>query len=188
MTKTQIISIATIISKTNSNDNTRKTFTVKNGDAYFTPDGYVGYKIPIDMLYEVEEKCEIKIPEASESNVISNTFNEMCYKDYLNTYLNAKEFLAELKAICRDRKKTDEEYLSSPYIINFNGENHKFQIGLIIEALEILGNQSEIYLSNERLGKLDIVSDTGEAILLPMRMKEEVLDKSIANKIIIMEE
>lgn len=39
-------------------------------------------------------------------------------------------------------------------------------------------------MTDERLGKLDIVSDTGEAILLPMRMREEVLDKSIANKII----
>lgn len=184
MTKTQIISIAKIINKTNSNDSTRKTFTVKNGDAYFTPDGYIGYKIPMDILYEVEEKCDMTIPETSGSNVVYNTFTEISYKDYLNTNLNAKELLAELKAICRDRKKTDEEYLSSPYIINFNGENHKFQIGLVVEILEVLGNQSEIYLSDERLGKLDIVSNTGEAILLPMRMHEEVLDKSIANKII----
>ena len=42
MTKTQITSIANIINKTNSNDNTRKTFTIEYGNAYFTPDGYSG--------------------------------------------------------------------------------------------------------------------------------------------------
>ena len=188
MTKTQIKSLSDAITQTNANEKTRNTFTVQCDNAYFTPDGYIGYEIPMEILYQAEEAHGITIPEASGSTTVSNTFSETSWKDYQKTHLNAKEFLAELKAICRDRKKTDEEYLSSPYIINFNGENHKFQIGLIIEALDILGSQSEIYLSNERLRKLDIVSDTGEAILLPMRMKEEVLDKSIANKIIIMEE
>ena len=103
MTKTQITSIAKIINKTNSNDNTRKTFTIEYGNAYFTPDGYSGYKIPMDMLYEAEEKCDMTIPEASGSSVISNTFREISSSDYFNTFLNAKEFLAELKAICRDR-------------------------------------------------------------------------------------
>ena len=188
MTKTQITSIAKIINKTNSNDNTRKTFTIEYGNAYFTPDGYSGYKIPMDMIYEAEEKCDMTIPEASGSSVISNTFREISNSDYFNTFLNAKEFLAELKVICKTRKKSDEEYLSSPYIINFYGQNHKFQIGLIIDALEILGNKSEIYLSNERFGKLDIISDTGEAILLPMRMMDDAFDKSIADKIITEEQ
>ena len=38
MTKTQITSIAKIINKTNSNDSTRKTFTIEYGNAYFTTD------------------------------------------------------------------------------------------------------------------------------------------------------
>lgn len=188
MTKTQIKSLSDAITQTNANEKTRNTFTVQCDNAYFTPDGYSGYKIPMDMIYEAEEKCAMTIPEASGSSVIPNTFREMSYKDYFNTKLKTKEFLAELKAICRTRKKSDEEYLSSPYIINLNGQNHKFQIGLIIDALEILGNQAEIILGDERLSKLNIVSDTGEAIILPMRMMDDAFDKSIADKIIQTEE
>ena len=107
MTKTQIKSISDAITQTNANQKTRNTFTVQCNNAYFTPDGYIGYEIPMEILYQAEETHGITIPEASGSSVISNTFREISSSDYFNTFLNAKEFLAELKAFYKENAKRD---------------------------------------------------------------------------------
>ena len=51
MTKTQIKSLSDAIIQTNANEKTRNTFTVQCDNAYFTPDGYIGYEIPMEILY-----------------------------------------------------------------------------------------------------------------------------------------
>lgn len=178
MTKTQITSIAKIINKTNSNDNTRKTFTIEYGNAYFTPDGYSGYKIPMDMLYEAEEKCDLTIPEASGSSVISNTFREISSSDYFNTFLNAKEFLAELKAFC---KQSDNSSENPVYKIQLMDRLHAYQAEYIIDALTILGNKSIIYIMDETFGNMYIFSEVGAAVILPRR----IYDGDEADKVIV---
>ena len=180
MTKTQITSIAKIINRTNSNDNTRKTFTIEYGNAYFTPDGYSGYKIPMDMLYEVEEKCEMTIPEASGSTTVSNTFSETSWKDYQKTHLNAKEFLAELKAFYKEIKKTLLTPETAVYKIKFKDKIHGYRIGLMINMLTVMGNDAEIYIEDGRFGNMYAVSDIGRAVLLAVR----VSDDTTANKTI----
>ena len=106
MTKTQIKSLSDAITQTNANEKTRNTFTVQCDNAYFTPDGYIGYEIPMEIIYQAEDAHGITIPEASGSATVSNTFSETSWKDYQKTHLNAKEFLAELKAFYKEIKKT----------------------------------------------------------------------------------
>ena len=180
MTKTQITSIAKIVNKTNSNDSTRKTFTIEYGNAYFTPDGYSGYKIPMDILYEAEEKCDMTIPEASGSTTVSNTLSETSWKDYQKTHLNAKEFLAELKAFYKEVKKTLLTPETAVYKIKFKDKIHGYRIGLMINMLTVMGNNAEIYIEDGRFGNMYVVSDIGRAVLLAVR----VSDNATANKTI----
>ena len=105
MNKTQLKAIAGIINQTNSHDRTRNIFTIENGNAIFTPDGIVGYEIPMSILYQAEEEYGITIPDANGSRTVSNIFDEINQKNYLNTNLNAKEFLAELKENYKEIKK-----------------------------------------------------------------------------------
>ena len=105
MNKTQLKAIAGIINQTNSNDRTRNMFTIENGNGIFTPDGIVGYEMPMSVLYQAEEAYGITIPDTSGSRTISKVFDEINYKNFINTNLNAKEFLAELKENYKEIKK-----------------------------------------------------------------------------------
>ena len=135
MTKTQIKSLSDTITQTNGNEKTRNTFTVECGNAYFTPDGYIGYEIPMEIIYQAEEAHGITIPEASKSTTESNKFSETSWKDYQRTSLNAKEFLAELKALYKEVKKTLLTPETAVYKIKFNDKIHGYRIGLMINML-----------------------------------------------------
>ena len=180
MTKTQIKSLSDAITQTNANEKTRNIFTVQYDNAYFTPDGYIGYEIPMEIIYQVEETHGITIPEASGSTTILNTFSETSWKDYQKTHLNAKEFLAELKAFYKELKKTLLTPETSVYKIKFMDEIHGFRIGLLINMLTVMGNNAEIYIGDGRFVNMYVVSDIGKAILLPVRLP----DDATANKTI----
>ena len=177
MTKTQIKSISDAITQTNANQKTRNTFAVQCNNAYFTPDGYIGYEIPMEILYQAEETCGITIPEASGSTTVSDIFR---WKDYQKTYLNAKEFLAELKAIYKETKKTLLTPETAVYKIKFKDKIHGYRIGLMINMLTVMGNNAEIYIEDGRFGNMYVVSDIGRAVLLAVR----VSDDTTANKTI----
>ena len=180
MTKTQIKSISDAMTQTNANEKTRNTFTVQCNNAYFTPDGYIGYEILMEVIYQVEEAHGITIPEASGSTTVSNTFSETSWKDYQKTYLNAKEFLAELKAFYKEVKKTLLTPETAVYKIKFKDKIHGYRIGLMINMLTVMGNNAEIYIEDGRFGNMYIVSEIGSAVLLPVR----VSDDTTANKTI----
>ena len=177
MTKTQIKSLSDAITQTNANEKTRNAFTVQCDNAYFTPDGYIGYEIPMEILYQAEETCGITIPEASGSTTVSDIFR---WKDYQKTHLNAKEFLAELKAIYKETKKTLLTPETAVYKIKFKDKIHGYRIGLMINMLTVMGNNAEIYIEDRRLGNMYVVSDIGRAVLLTVR----VSDDTTANKTI----
>ena len=170
MTKTQIKSLSDTITQTNANEKTRNTFTVQCDNAYFTPDGYIGYEIPMKILYQAEEAHGITIPEASGSTIVSDIFR---WKDYRKTYLNAKEFLAELKAFYKELKKTLLTPETSVYKIKFKDKIHGYRIGLIINMLTVMGNNAKIYIEDGRFGNMYVVSDIGKAILLPVRLPDD---------------
>ena len=180
MTKTQIKALSDAITQTNANEKARNTFTVQCDNAYFTPDGYIGYEIPMKILYQAEEAHGITIPEASGSTTVSNIFSETSWKDYRKTYLNAKEFLAELKAFYKEVKKTLLTPETAVYKIKFKDKIHGYRIGLLINMLKIMGNKAEIYIGDGRFGNMYVVSDIGKAVLLPVR----VPDDATANKTI----
>ena len=180
MTKTQIKTLSDAITQTNGNEKTRNTFTVECGNAYFTPDGYIGYEIPMETLYQVAETHGITIPEASGSTTVSNTFSETSWKDYQKTHLNAKEFLAELKAFYKEIKKTLLTPETAVYKIKFKDKIHGYRIGLMINMLTVMGNNAEIYIEDGRFGNMYVVSDIGRAVLLAVR----VSDDTTANKTI----
>ena len=180
MTKTQIKSLSDAITQTNANEKTRNTFTVQCDNAYFTPNGYIGYEIPMEILYQAEETHGITIPEASGSTTVSNTFSETSWKDYQKTHLNAKEFLAELKAFYKEVKKTLLTPETAVYKIKFMDEIHGFRIGLMINMLTVMGNNAEIYIGDGRFDNMYVVSDIGKAVLLPVRLPND----ATANKTI----
>ena len=180
MTKTQIKSISDAITQTNANEKTRNTFTVQCDNAYFTPDGYIGYEIPMEIIYQAEDAHGITIPEASGSTTVSNIFSETSWKDYRKTYLNAKEFLAELKAFYKETKKTLLTPETAVYKIKFMDEIHGFRIGLMINMLTVMGNNAEIYIGDGRFDNMYVVSDIGKAVLLPVRLPND----ATANKTI----
>ena len=177
MTKTQIKSLSDAITQTNANEKTRNTFTVQCDNAYFTPDGYIGYEIPMKILYQAEEAHGITIPEASGSTIVSDIFR---WKDYRKTYLNAKEFLAELKAFYKEVKKTLLTPETAVYKIKFKDKIHGYRIGLMINMLTVMGNNAEIYIEDGRFGNMYAVSDIGRAVLLPVLLP----DNTTANKTI----
>ena len=180
MTKTQIKSLSDAIIQTNANEKTRNTFTVQCDNAYFTPDGYIGYEIPMEIIYQAEDAHGITIPEASGSTTVSNIFSETSWKDYRKTYLNAKEFLAELKAFYKETKKTLLTPETAVYKIKFMDEIHGFRIGLMINMLTVMGNNAEIYIGDGRFDNMYVVSDIGKAVLLPVRLPND----ATANKTI----
>ena len=180
MTKTQIKSLSDAIIQTNANEKTRNTFTVQCDNAYFTPDGYIGYEITMEILYQAEETHGITIPEASGSTTVSNIFSETSWKDYRKTYLNVKEFLAELKAFYKEVKKTLLTPETAVYKIKFKDKIHGYRIGLMINMLTVMGNNAEIYIEDGRFGNMYVVSDIGRAVLLAVR----VSDDTTANKTI----
>ena len=172
MNKTQLKAIAGIINQTNSNDKTRNMFTIENGNGIFTPDGIVGYEMPMSVLYQAEEAYGITIPDTSGSRTVSKVFDEINYKNFINTNLNAKEFLAELKEnykeITKLYRQAKEETLSPknhPYKIRFNGAIHGYKTSLLIDVLTVLGNKAEIYIDDNKYGNMCIVSDIGRAII-----------------------
>ena len=180
MTKTQIKSISDAITQTNANEKTRNTFTVQCNNAYFTPDGYIGYEIPMEILYQVEETHGITIPEASGSTTVSNTFSETSWRDYQKTSLSAKEFLTELKAYYKEVKTKSLSPETAFYKIKFKDKIHGYRIGLMINMLTVMGNNAEIYIEDGRFGNMYLVSDIGRAVLLAVR----VSDDTTANKTI----
>ena len=180
MTKTQIKSLSDAITQTNANEKTRNTFAVQCNNAYFTPDGYIGYEIPMEILYQAEETHGITIPEASGSVTVSNIFSETSWKDYQKTYLNAKEFLAELKALYKEVKKTLLTPETAVYKIKFKDKIHGYRIGLMINMLTVMGNKAEIYIGDGIFGNMYVVSEIGRAVLLPV----VVPDNATANKTI----
>lgn len=180
-TKTQLKAIADAIQQTNANENTRKTFTIQCGNAYFTPDGYIGYEISMEILYQAEETHEITIPEASGSATVSNIFSETSWRDYQKISLNAKEFLAELKSYYKEVKTKSLSPETSFYKIKFKDKIHGYRIALMINMLTVLGNNVEIYIEDGRFGKMYVTSDIGRAVLLAVRVPD---DNTTANKTI----
>ena len=177
MTKTQIKALSDAITQTNANEKTRNTFTVQCDNAYFTPDGYIGYEIPMEIIYQAEDAHGITIPEASGSTIVSDIFR---WKVYRKTSLNAKEFLTELKAIYKETKKTLLTPETAVYKIKFMDEIYGFRIGLMINMLTVMGNNAEIYIGDGRFDNMYVVSDIGKAVLLPVRLPND----ATANKTI----
>lgn len=175
VTKTQLKAIADAINQTNVNENTRKTFTVQCGNAYFTPDGYIGYEIPMEILYQAEETHGIIIPEASGSATVSNTFSETSWKDYQKTSLNTKEFLTELKSYYKEVKTKSLSPETAFYKIKFKDKIHGYRIGLMINMLTVLGNNAEIYIEDGRFGSMYVTSDMGRAVLLAVRVTDDTV-------------
>ena len=175
MTKTQINRITNILNAVNKAE--KAIFKISNDTVTMTADGYVGWEFPMEILNQTEAET----PAERGSNLIENTLNECA--NYTDTHINAKEFLAELKAIYKEKKKTDPLYTKTPYIIKYNDEYYGFRISLLIEVFETLGTKSEIFISGNKYKPLYIKSDIGRAVLLPVRVFDNTSESRV-NKII----
>lgn len=174
MNKIQLRKISEAINKANSTDRTRKTFTVENGNAVFTPDGFVAYEIPMEIIYKVEDIYGITIPESSGNNLVPDKFKTVSDSNYINTQINTKEFIAELKQYYKEVKKIFSCYTTAGYYIKLNNRVHGYRISLMINVLTILGNDSEIYIDDNRYGNMLVQSNIGKAIIFPISISENV--------------
>lgn len=95
--------------------------------------------------------------------------------------MNAKEFLAELKALYKEVKNQSLKPETAFYKIKFKDKIHGYRIGLMINMLTVLGNNAEIYIEDGRFGSMYVTSDIGRAVLLAVRVPD---DNTTANKTI----
>lgn len=179
MTKTQIKVLSDVINQTKTNEKAINMFNVINGNAYFTPDGIVGYKIPMDILYQAEESHGITIPEASGSETIYNTIERVDNINCYNTGLNAKEFLVELKTFYKTAKTFTDDYTSIVYKILFKDRIHCYRLRKLIDAFTIIGNKADVYIKDNTYGNMYILSDECKAVILPVRLSTGEPNKAI---------
>lgn len=169
MTKTQMKRITKLMKAINETG--RYIFHISDNKVTMTVGFSIGWEFPIEIL----QQTGVEFPVSFYQNSIETLLNE-CEEcvDYEDTHINAKEFLSELKAIYKEIKKTDTEHTKVPYIIKHNGEYYGFQISQLIEVLETLGANAEIFIHcNSKIYKpLYIKSDIGRAVLLPVKLKD----------------
>lgn len=95
--------------------------------------------------------------------------------------MNAKEFLAELKAYYKEVKTKSLSPETAFYKIKFKDKIHGYRIVLMINMLTVIGNNAEIYIEDRRFGNLYVTSDMGRAVLLAVRVPD---DNTTVNKTI----
>lgn len=174
MNKTQIKELHGAIAQMNTNDRAKSGFTIKENFAYFTPEGYKGYKININVLSEAVEQLPFSNCSRPDIRSIPDVFNAIM-KCGINQ-INISQ--SDLLQLARQHKKVDPK---TPFIFEYHGKNYGFQSKYIIDALKTLGTKSKIYISNEsfdyypkshinNLVKLYIESEIGAIVILPMRL------------------
>ena len=167
MTKTQIKRITKLLERIN--DTGKYIFHISGDKVTMTVDYYIGWEFPMEVL----KQMEVELPVSFYQNALETLLNECV--DYDNTHINAKDFLAELKALYKTISKTNVENTKAPYVIKHNGEYYGFNISKLIEVIETLGTNSEIFINknSKKYKPLYIESDIGRAVLMPDRIPDD---------------
>ena len=173
MTKTQKNKILKHLDKIKDNikNGEKFLFTIDENDVYYTVDGIEGYNFPLETINEITSE----LPESKDSQTISKTFNDV-WNYGKPVKINVKDFLAELKKYYKELSdnigKSNAD--KSVYIINIRGTNHIYNLKRLINALELLGNDTKIYVGDTERSVMMFISDIGGMVLMPNVYKEAI--------------
>ena len=147
-------------------------FTIEENDVYYTVDGIEGYNFPLEILKEIMPE----LPESKDSNTISKIFNDV-WSYGKPVKINVKDFLAELKKHYKELSDNIGKYNAdkSVYIINIRGTNHIYNLKRLINVLELFGNNTKMYVSDNVRSVMMFISDVGGMVLMPAICKDKVM-------------
>lgn len=116
-----------------------------------------------------------ELPESKDSRTISDIFNNV-WSYGKPVKANTKSLLTELKDYHKELsnkigKSEADKYI---YIINIRGTNHGYSLKRLINALELLGNDTKIYVSDNERSVMMFISDIGGMVLMPNVYKEAI--------------
>lgn len=157
--------------KDNMKNGEKVLFTIDENDVYYTFDGVEGYNFPLETLKEITPE----LPESKDSRTISDIFNNV-WSYGKPVKVNAKSLLIELKdyhKVLSNKigKSEADKYI---YIINIRGINHTYNLKRLINALELLGNDTKIYVGDTERSVMMFISDIGGMVLMPNVYKEAI--------------
>ena len=173
MTKTQKNKILKHLDKIKDKikNGEKSLFTIDENDVYYTVDGLEGYNFPLETLKEITE-----LPESKNNNTLSKVFNDV-WSYGKPVKINVKDFLAELKnhhnELSNNIGKSNAD--KSVYIINVRGTNHIYNLKRLINVLELFGNNTKIYVSDNARSVMMFISDVGGMVLMPAICKDKVM-------------
>lgn len=180
VTKTQISLIRSLVTEVTSVVRYGKTCRQTADSLQFVTD-CVAYDLPLNVL----ERCGVQVPTTTNNKLAQNSFDACAKRAYYSTGLEVNVFVKELRNAQERLQKTGFNEREKPYIINFRGRNHGFNVALLVYVLKLLGPDAEIFLDNDPIHMAYIRSDIGRALLCPVRIFGDALtDKSIADKVI----
>ena len=172
MTKTQKNKILKHLDKIKDKikNGEKSHFTIEENDVYYTVDGIEGYNFPLETLKEITPE----LPESKDSNAISGAFSGV-WEHGNPVIVNIKNFLAELKKHYKELSdnigKSNAD--KSVYIINIRGTNHIYNLKRLINVLELFGNNTKIYVSDNARSVMMFISDIGGMVLMPAICKDK---------------
>lgn len=162
MNKIQIKEMHDIIVQMNNNARGKNTYCVKDGYAYFTPEGHKAYAISCESL----KQAVGDIPQSTNNTMMLNTFEGIRKINKLQVSAN------ELLKLARSHKK--QMQTGKPFIIDYCGKLHGFNPIYIIDMLKLHGTKAEIFLTDEKYPKLYVTSALGKSMILPVCLKPNI--------------
>lgn len=156
--------------KDNMKNGKKALFTIDENDVYYTFDGVEGYNFQLETLKEIMPE----LPENKDSRTISDIFNNV-WSYGKPVKVNAKSLLTELKDYNKELsnkigKSEADKYI---YIINVRGTNHGYNLKRLINALELLGNDTKMYVCDNERSVMMFISEVGGMVLMPLSYKDE---------------
>ena len=167
MTKTQKNKILKHLDKIKNGE--KALFTIDENDVYYTVDGIEGYNFPLETLKEIMPE----LPESKDSNTIKDIFANMeIYGRPVRT--NIKSVLSEMNEYRKTFTEKAGKIKTIPYTFNIRGINHTYNLKRLINALELLGNDTKIYVGDTERSVMMFISDIGGMVLMPNVYKEAI--------------
>ena len=142
-------------------------FTIEENDVYYTVDGIEGYNFPLETLKEITE-----LPESKNNNTLSKVFNDVWYYGE-PVRVNIKNLLTELNEYHKSLTDKIGKIEDVIYIINIRGTNHIYNLKRLINVLELFGNNTKMYVSDNARSVMMFISDIGGMVLMPKICKDK---------------
>lgn len=136
--------------------------TTENTVTLINSRGTIGYKLHADMIKELAEDIH---SNKSAENLVNSALNNI---DYVEKNITVEEVKAFKK-----QSRAEHPRANLPFQFEHNGKKYGFNPDFFIEIMTVMGRNTTIYIHNyNTLKPLCFKSDIGEAVLLPVRIKD----------------